>query len=593
MRSIPWSGRTNAAAVATALFVIFNASCSAPSRTDEEAASTRALTTPAPGATLVIGFEVDANDAPLAPGTLLDEQFAPVGVHFNGRFFLGDRTTDFASFDLPPTTGNMICTFAAAADTGVCTLPDGGADARMEIDLDFDACRVEIEGRTRSDGEKDIDLIQMSAFDAASTLIERRDYGVSNEPAPFLIEGLVDAFVVGTPTRGIRRVTIFENLIDAWDRLRITRCADPTPPPVAVCADRTVCTLPNQCVGIANIDAGSTGAPPLAIMSVPPPPYPLGITPVTLTVTSGNQSAMCRANVTVNDCQPPNLVCPAPQTLECTGNGSASAVVTPVASDNCGPVTASCSPGSGSFPLGTTPVACSATDGAGNPARCNTTVTVVDTTPPVIVCPPPVTIECTGNGCGNHTPAPATATDLCGPASVQNPGPACFPLGTTTLVYTATDAAGNRASCTSTVTVVNTRPPVVIGDPSGGELWPPNHKYHTITLADCGIKVVDQCTGQVVTGPAGAQITCVTSDEPDNDGGDGNTSNDIVIVDATTVRLRAERQGGSDGRVYNIGFRIPGAGGGSPTTGTCKVVVPHDQSGRPAIDSGPAQTVCR
>ncbi len=51
-------------------------------------------------------------------------------------------------------------------------------------------------------------------------------------------------------------------------------------------------------------------------------------------------------------------------------------------------------------------------------------------------------------------------------------------------------------------------------------------------------------------------ITNITSDEPENGTGDGNTLNDIDIVDAQTVKLRAERQGGKDGRVYTINFKV-------------------------------------
>ena len=122
------------------------------------------------------------------------------------------------------------------------------------------------------------------------------------------------------------------------------------------------------------------------------------------------------------------------------------------------------------------------------------------------------------------------------------------------------------------------------------ELGPPNHRYETITLADCGAAIVDACEGMIPVGPPDAAITCVTSDEPDDDTGDGKTVNDIIIVDATTVKLRAERSGNGDGRVYTIAFDVTD-GAGNPTTGVCRVHV--KKGSKPAIDSGPAQTVCR
>jgi hypothetical protein len=40
------------------------------------------------------------------------------------------------------------------------------------------------------------------------------------------------------------------------------------------------------------------------------------------------------------------------------------------------------------------------------------------------------------------------------------------------------------------------------------------------------------------------------------DGGDGATADDIVVVDGHTVALRAERQGGGDGRVCSVAMQI-------------------------------------
>lgn len=66
-------------------------------------------------------------------------------------------------------------------------------------------------------------------------------------------------------------------------------------------------------------------------------------------------------------------------------------------------------------------------------------------------------------------------------------------------------------------------------------LWPPNHSYHTVTLSDCIASIADQCDGAL---PVTGTIIRVTSDEPESGRGD-KTCNDIVIVDDTTVELRA------------------------------------------------------
>src|SRR5262249_43821691 len=86
-------------------------------------------------------------------------------------------------------------------------------------------------------------------------------------------------------------------------------------------------------------------------------------------------------------------------------------------------------------------------------------------------------------------------------------------------------------------------------------------------------------------------ITKVTSDEPENTAGDGNTLNDIVIAgDCKSVQLRSERIGSANGRVYTITFRVTDSKGNS-TTATAKVTVSKSQNGAGAVDDGPRYTV--
>ena len=136
--------------------------------------------------------------------------------------------------------------------------------------------------------------------------------------------------------------------------------------------------------------------------------------------------------------------------------------------------------------------------------------------------------------------------------------------------------------CASSLTVIDTLPPVVTAHET--ELWPPNHKLHHITVADC-VTAVDTCDGNLK-----AWLTSASSDEPENDVGDGNTDPDIVNLGCDGVDLRAERQGPSDGRVYTLGFHVEDASGHG-VDGTCRVVVPHDQGGKSTVDSGPAYSL--
>ncbi|HSP80982.1 MAG TPA: HYR domain-containing protein, partial [Myxococcaceae bacterium] len=364
-------------------------------------------------------------------------------------------------------------------------------------------------------------------------------------------------------------------------------------PPVARCRNLLV-PANEACMGTGSVDDGSYDPEDGEVQCAQSPegPYALGRQRVTLTCTDSlGATSSCEATVTVRDEAPPQLVCPEVPVLECR-EGGAQASYAPVVSDRCGGVSTTCTPASGStYALGTTPVTCTATDSAGNRSHCTFGVTVADTQPPSISCPAPVTAECTGNGGTEVVLGEATAMDACSPTQVQGPTATRYPVGTTEVTYSATDASGNTATCSSSVTVVDTQSPVVtVGEPV--KLWAPNHGYHTVRLADCGIVVEDPCGGPLTESQPQATLDCVSSDEPEDGTGDGSTQADIVLVDSTTVKLRAERRGGGDGRVYRLHFTVRDAAGNA-TPGVCTALVMHDQSGTLPVDSGEAYRVCR
>ena len=123
-------------------------------------------------------------------------------------------------------------------------------------------------------------------------------------------------------------------------------------------------------------------------------------------------------------------------------------------------------PASGSFfPIGTTTVTSTATDAAGNSASCTFTVRVNDTQAPTITCPANITVTTPVGSCVAAVTYTVTATDNCpGVTTVRTAGLASganFPIGVTTVTYTATDAAGNVSTCSFTVTVVDAQLPVI------------------------------------------------------------------------------------------------------------------------------------
>ena len=145
------------------------------------------------------------------------------------------------------------------------------------------------------------------------------------------------------------------------------------------------------------------------------------------------------------------------------------------------------------------------------------------------------------------------------------------------------DAASGEVACVATLEVVDENPPEA--ETEVVELWPPNHKLVEVHLGDCIVEVRD-CDDDV-----DARVLWVSSDEPENDNGDGNTESDIAIVGEDAVSLRAERAGGGNGRVYTIGFELTDDDE-NVSEGECQVWVPHDQgAGSEAIDDGAAYTV--
>ncbi len=206
-------------------------------------------------------------------------------------------------------------------------------------------------------------------------------------------------------------------------------------------------------------------------------PYPKGATTITWTATDGSgNSSSCTQTVTVNDTEKPAITCPANITHG-TDPGACSATFDPgtaTATDNCGNPSVSGTRSDGqplnaAYPKGATTITWTATDGSGNSSSCAQTVTVNDTEAPKVTCPNNVTtVSPTGSCSATVNVGVATATDNCDgnvtpvPSRSDNkPITDPFPVGTTTITWTATDSSGNHSSCDQTVTVVDNQKPVI------------------------------------------------------------------------------------------------------------------------------------
>ncbi|MCB9235899.1 MAG: HYR domain-containing protein [Bacteroidia bacterium] len=248
-------------------------------------------------------------------------------------------------------------------------------------------------------------------------------------------------------------------------------------PTIACPANISVNAANGQCAATVNYSTptASDNCPGVTVALFSGPAsgssFSVGTTPVTWRATdAAGHTANCSFNVTVVDNQNPTIACPANISVN-AANGQCAATVnysTPTASDNCPGVTVALfsGPASGSsFSVGTTPVTWRATDAAGHTANCTFNVTVVDNQNPTIACPANQTLVATSPAGATGSYTAPVGTDNC-PGSTTAftsglPSGSTFPIGTTTVSYTVTDAAGNTATCSFTITVSGVAPSIV------------------------------------------------------------------------------------------------------------------------------------
>lgn len=199
-----------------------------------------------------------------------------------------------------------------------------------------------------------------------------------------------------------------------------------------------------------------------------------------------------------------------------------------------------------------------------------------DTTAPVITCPEDATLPADESCAASLTGPAATATDE------QDEDVTVLPelpvaldgTGEHVVTWTATDDAGNSATCDQLVTVQDmTEPTVALVSATPLCLWPPNHRFVAFRFGD---NVVVETSDNCDEAPA-IEVGGIQSSEPENGRGDGNTFPDSLIG-SDGFCLRAERSGGGDGREYTVDIQaVDDSGNASAKTLENGVGVAHDQ----------------
>ena len=276
--------------------------------------------------------------------------------------------------------------------------------------------------------------------------------------------------------------------------------------------------------------------------------FPIGTTVVTSTSATGD--GFCTFTITVVDSPAPTISCPTNITVTANEgqgtafvpdpNGSSSNVGTAtVTGDEPLDLSESRSDGNAltdAYPLGTTDITRIVTDPTGRQATCTQRITVLPNHLLTISCPANVTVPsptgcdpATGVNVGTATANSATATVTAQRSDGQTLTDP-YPVGTTTIEWTATDVDTQVTSCSQTVTVTgsDTTPPI---------LHVPANV--TVSTSSCSVTLDDElgvataeepdCGTASISRTGIPQIACPTPGDPNK------TCDSFVFPTGTTV----------------------------------------------------------
>lgn len=325
---------------------------------------------------------------------------------------------------------------------------------------------------------------------------------------------------------------------------------DAVPPSFDVCPTDLNVDFDGACeytlidyTGLATVSDNCSGTP---TVTQSPAAGTVITTTQTITLTATDElgnTANCTFDVIPSDNTNPTISCPPNQDvdfsascdytlLDYTGLG--------VTSDNCGGVTVTQSPVAGTVITTTQTITLTATDGAGNTASCTFAVIPSDNTNPTITCPVDQNVDFSAD-C-DYTlidfTGLASTTDNCGGTTVsQSPAIGTIITTSQTITLTATDGAGNTASCTFDVLPADITAPSIS---CPADMTIPN------TTASCGATVsygtvvgTDNCSGATTTLTAGLAdgsffpfgTTTVSYEVTDGTGLTASCSFDITVTD--------------------------------------------------------------
>ncbi|MBL4706468.1 MAG: hypothetical protein JKY54_18210, partial [Flavobacteriales bacterium] len=327
----------------------------------------------------------------------------------------------------------------------------------------------------------------------------------------------------------------------------------------------------NATIGTGNIDAGSTDNCSTVNLSLDITSFTcanIGANTVTLTATDANaNTSSCTATVTVADTTSPVVACQN-KTVYLDGTGNASITTGDIdagSTDNCTTVTLglditafTCAD------VGTNTVTLTATDGSGNTSICTATVTVADTTSPVVACQNlTLYLDGTGNATITTGNVDGGSTDNCSTPtlSVDINAFTCADVGANNVTLTATDGSGNSSTCVAVVTIADTLDPTAVCQNITVNLDGTGNA--TITTGDIDAGSSDNCSTVTLSLDI-TSFTCanigantVTLTATDASGNTSTCTATVTVADNTNPVVTCQ----------NITVNLDGTGNAAITTG--------------------------
>src|SRR5579885_3238258 len=339
-----------------------------------------------------------------------------------------------------------------------------------------------------------------------------------------------------TQQQNTQQTTQNQNTVQSTNSSLITDPNEKTLPQITAPPDMTIeatGTLTPVSIGQAT---ATDAVKVVSITNNTPSKFPLGTTMVTSTaMNAGGNPAKATQKITVVNHIHPKLTPPPNITFQATSlNNNTISLGNATATDFESVTITNDAPKS--FPLGMTTVTWTAKDTSGNTANATQIVNVIHTIPPKLTPPPAVTFEATSLDNNTVPLGNATATDI-EPVTITSNASKTFPLGKTTILWTAKDTSGNTANATQTINVIHTIPPKLTPPPAV-TFEATSLNNNTVPLGSPKVIDIEQVT---VTNDAPKSfplgMTTVTWTAKDTSGNTANATQTVLVKDTTAPKL--------------------------------------------------------